>query len=71
MAQTFKNYKIKAVKIVFKPVFLSHLIFLHTGNQSYHFVHIDTETLYAYIGKHINTHPSLFIFVKQRALREY
>lgn len=71
MAQTFKNCKIKAVKVVFKPVFLSHLIFLHTGNQSYCFVHIHTETLYAYIDKRINTHTSLFIFLKQRAFREY
>lgn len=70
MAQTFKNYKIKAVKVVFKPVFLSHLIFLHTGNWSYHFVHIYTEILYACIDKHLNTHTSLFIFLKQRAVRE-
>ena len=62
MAQTFKNCKMRAVKISFKPMFLSHLIFLHISNQSCPFVRILTEMLYAYIVKHINTHTSLFIF---------
>ena len=65
MAQTFKDCKMRAVKITLKPVFLSHLIFLQTGNQSYPFLCILAEILHANIDKHMNTHILIY-FLKSK-----